>query len=286
MMNNPFFILGNPRSGTSLFRIMLDSHPNLVVPPECGFIEWLYEKYKDWKPTDGFDQFLNDLFETRKFETWKLDKDFLRQDLNKRMPNTYQKLCCEIYMAYGRYMNSHPLKWGDKNNYFIHKLEKLDEIFPFAKYIHIIRDGRDVAVSYRQLNSTNIKSRYKPNLPNSIKEIALEWGRNINVIQDFLSNKAENSLLIKYEDLIYNPTKTLISVVDFLNINFDDKMLKYYERNKQLIVEPKLTIEWKKKTLEKLDISRISRYRNEMTLYDIKTFEKLTAPLLEKYGYK
>lgn len=285
-MNNPFFILGNPRSGTSLFRIMLDSHPNIVVPPECGFIEWLFEKYKDWKLTEGFEPFLNDLFETRKFETWKFDKDFLRIELNKSLPNTYQNLCGEVYMAYGKYMNSDPIKWGDKNNYFIHKLKKLDEIFPYAKYIHIIRDGRDVAVSYRQVNSAAIKSKYKPTLPNTIKEIALEWKRNVNIIQEFLSNKEDNSLIIKYENLLNNPSKTLNNVTEFLNIRYDDKMLKYYQRNKKLVIEPELTIEWKKKTLEKPDTTRISRYKNEMAPYEIEKFEELTDPILKKYGYK
>jgi hypothetical protein len=42
------FIIGNPRSGTSLLRIMLNSHSSMVVPPECGFIQWWYQKYKDW----------------------------------------------------------------------------------------------------------------------------------------------------------------------------------------------------------------------------------------------
>ena len=43
-----FFILGNPRSGTTLLRVILHSHENIIVPPECGFLTWLYKDYYDW----------------------------------------------------------------------------------------------------------------------------------------------------------------------------------------------------------------------------------------------
>lgn len=45
----PVFIIGSPRSGTTLLRLMMNSHPRIVVPPECGFAVWWYEKYQHWK---------------------------------------------------------------------------------------------------------------------------------------------------------------------------------------------------------------------------------------------
>jgi len=47
MIINPIFIIGNPRLGTSLLRVILNAHPNLVIPPECGFAMWLYPQFKN-----------------------------------------------------------------------------------------------------------------------------------------------------------------------------------------------------------------------------------------------
>ena len=47
MKDTNLFIIGNPRSGTSLFRIMLSCHPEIIVPPECGFIQWWHDKYQN-----------------------------------------------------------------------------------------------------------------------------------------------------------------------------------------------------------------------------------------------
>ncbi len=73
----PFFILSNPRSGSSLLRVLCDSHQKITVPPECGFTEWWYSKYLDWKVEDNFSyrflDFCSDLKSSRKFETWGFD---------------------------------------------------------------------------------------------------------------------------------------------------------------------------------------------------------------------
>ncbi|MDE2234040.1 MAG: sulfotransferase, partial [Gammaproteobacteria bacterium] len=44
----PFFVIGSPRSGTTLLRLILTSHPQIVVPPECGFVTWLYPTFGEW----------------------------------------------------------------------------------------------------------------------------------------------------------------------------------------------------------------------------------------------
>ncbi len=73
----PFFIIGNPRSGTTLLRLMLNNHPLISVPPECGFAVWLYEKYKAENFLDKsiVRNFIADVVKSRKFETWGIDKE-------------------------------------------------------------------------------------------------------------------------------------------------------------------------------------------------------------------
>lgn len=282
----PFFILGNPRSGTSLLRIMLDSNPKLVVPPECGLIEWLYASYRNWEYPVHLDAFLEDLYNARKFETWNVSQELLKAEILRIKPQTYQNLCQLIYFTYAKTINKTPDVWGDKNNYFIHRLNKINGIYPNAKYIHLVRDGRDVSVSYREVHTSQYKSKYKPNLPYSIQEIASEWQKNLsNIDLFFKSLPSDRHITIGYEELLKNNDKTLLHISNFLEVPYDKKMRNYHERNKNLLIEPKETLEWKSKTVQEIDTSRIGRYKEHLLEQEINQFNLIAYQQLIKFGY-
>ena len=89
----PFFILGNPRSGTSMFRLMLNAHSKITVPPESGFALWFVDKYSNIEfNQEIYLQFINDLFIAKKFETWELDSEKVLQLINKEKPSSYQSI--------------------------------------------------------------------------------------------------------------------------------------------------------------------------------------------------
>jgi hypothetical protein len=68
-----FFIIGNPRSGTTLLRLMLNKHSEIIVPPEAGFLVWLYKNLKVDYFNNGYKIFLEDLKATNKIESWNLN---------------------------------------------------------------------------------------------------------------------------------------------------------------------------------------------------------------------
>jgi hypothetical protein len=100
----PVFILGNPRSGTSLFRIMLNAHPEIVAPPECGFAHWWLRKYYNWQESDiktnRLNKFLDDLFGSTKIETWDLQQKSVEALILSIKPKTYSELVKCIYLSY------------------------------------------------------------------------------------------------------------------------------------------------------------------------------------------
>ena len=105
MKQNMLFILGNLRSGTTLLRLILDSHSNITVPPECGFLLWLKPKYFDWKTEDintRTNLFIDDLLKSRKFETWKVEASEIEKIITIEKPHNYDELCKCVYMAYGK----------------------------------------------------------------------------------------------------------------------------------------------------------------------------------------
>lgn len=280
------FILGNPRSGTSLFRLMLNAHPSVIAPPECGFMQWWYNKYYDWEQKDNFtnrlDQFLEDLFNSKKIEIWNIEKIDIKEYIQNQSPKNYNELTACIYLAYG-YKRAEVNCIIDKNNYYIHHLDWLTKMWPKAKFIHIIRDGRDVACSYRGVNTLKTVSEYKPILPQKIENIAEEWVKNnINIRELFGAYKYH---LVRYEDLLKHPAKTLGKICEYLEINFDNQMLMYYDLKEDYLKEPKKTLDWKKKTKEKPDPKRIGQYLSVLDKDEIESFENIAVKQLQEYGY-
>src|SRR3972149_1986006 len=105
-MRPPVFVIGNPRSGTTLLRLMLNNHRNIVVPPECGFAVWWYAKYKDWSKDSCqghhcLDRFLKDLMTSKKIETWNLDFGALGKYIQSVKPFNYAELVSCIYIFFG-----------------------------------------------------------------------------------------------------------------------------------------------------------------------------------------
>ncbi len=282
------FIIGNPRSGTSLLRLMLTCHKNIIIPPESHFFLWLEQTYCNWNEKEGLDQFLIDLFASTKFETWKVPYQELKEYLMKMNCKTYSDLIQSIYLFYGLQHNKKNIKvWGDKNKLWKEKLNTIPNYFPKGKYIHIVRDGRDVASSFLRLHRRKIQSLYAPKLPHEITEISKRWNDNIIAIETFLGRISnENKLIIKFEDLVLNPKSELLRISEFLNIPYDSEMLNYRAINNIEEYEPKAFMPWKDKLNELPDKNIIGRYTDDLTKRQIKIFEEFNKKLLKKYGYQ
>ena len=114
----PFFILGNPRSGTTMFRLMLNAHSKITVPPDSGFALWFAKKYRNISEFNEsvYSDFVTDLLKAKKFETWELNYNDLLSLINKEQPKIYVELIELVYKAYAIKQNKHPFIFGDKNN--------------------------------------------------------------------------------------------------------------------------------------------------------------------------
>lgn len=279
------FLLGNPRSGTSLLRLMLGAHPEILAPPECGFAQWWLAKYGGWNGSEGNDQivhYVDDVLTSRKIETWNLDRDEILERILKEKPNRYGKLVDCIYLSYRDASESSSLI-VDKNNYYINHLSELDSIWPESKFIFLVRDGRDVACSYLELNKLKTASKYKPQLPGTLEDIANEWSRNNERIIAFLETSASGRFIVlRYEDLVANPDTELTRLCSFLNIDFSSRMLVYYLHKDR---EPSETLDWKRRTLTSIDVTRVGRYKIELTATQVQRFNELAGKTLRRFGY-
>jgi len=286
----PIFIIGNPRSGTTLLRLMVTSHPSIVVPPECGFVIWWREKYSSWTAAsaDGgkAEEFIHNLAQSKKIETWELDFEMLLKKIRATRPASYAALVSLVYAAYAQRQKHGFKRWGDKNNFHVRHVATLHAIFPGAQFIHIVRDGRDIACSYRQLSEAKIASAYAPKLPTSIDAIAAEWKTNLEAVRaDFARLPANQHSELRYEDLVLDPETTLRKLCGFLGERYETQMLDYHILNRRDILEPREFLQWKAKTLEAPDASNLGKFRTELPPEDIASFGKIAGDFLRTYGY-
>lgn len=282
-----FFIIGNPRSGTTLLRLMLNRHSKMSVPPEAGFLVWLYDEYKDFNYNEkNVDHFLELLSKTTKIEHWNLDFNVLRNFIISKKPNNFSKLMDCVYIYYSKYNLSKDVDiYGDKNNFYLNKIDLLSEVYHNAKFIHIIRDGRSVAVSYKDLNKKNMASVYAPNLPEEIEKIAKEWTGNINMINtSFKKLDTDQHYTLRFEDLISEPEKILKEICIFLDIGYDKEMLNYFHTTQNDGLEPEDFLQWKSKNKMPLQEEEIYKYK-KLSQNELDLFEYLANDTLAQYKY-
>lgn len=283
-MNGPFFILGNPRSGTTLLRLMLNSHPLITVPPECGFMLWLSKKYSlvNFNDPNNIEEFLRDVIKSKKFETWNIDLNKLQSFIKCRKPKSFQEICSIIYFYYGFLNNKRSIIIGDKNNFYLNYIDEIKDLFPKSKLILLVRDGRDVACSYRALQGKNLKSIYAPKLPYKIVDIASEWSANNRLLINLIT--ASNPLLVRYEELLLNPIKELSRMCIFLGVPYDNSMLNYHHVENQN--EPMEFLGWKEKTLAPIDRDNINKFQLLLSKHEIAQFDNIAGAELDFFGYK
>jgi hypothetical protein len=271
---------------------MLAQHSQIGLPPECGFIQWWHNKYSDWNAADAaseerISEFVEDVHTSKKIETWKLNFEELKRLIQREAPARYSDLCMCVVKQFSAQSGKIPTYLGDKNNYYVHHLELIRSLYPNAKFLAVMRDGRDVACSYRKIKTLETTSPYKPKLPYEVSDIANDWKQNNRKVQQFVADVgADQALWIRYEDILKNPEQKMREVCHFLALEFEVDMIEYYSSTSPHQKVPKKMLDWKMKTLRKPDAANVNKYKSRLTTEQIQTFEDIAGELLTEFGYE
>lgn len=224
-----FFILGRPRSGTTLLRTLLDAHPEIKVPPEYPVLLNLYKEFgkeKNFSPElkkRFFEAFKERLASPNwQYSYLEIDETSLLKDLES-LPES-SSFGDVFKLFYLHYTSIFPHKQaimaiGDKNPIFATFGWRLRQIFPDARIIFIVRDYRDNFLSVRKFSF-------------EAPVVALQayrWKYVVRKAWSFKLQYPNQTLIIRYEDLVDHPEKVLRLVLAFLGLVWDSQMLDYYK---------------------------------------------------------
>ncbi len=264
----PVFIGGHPRSGTTLLGDLLGSHPFCICTPESQFKVSVYQRL-GIKDKESFD--INQTFEKIKkhwrYRIWALDEimDF------KKKVSSYEELILFLVKNYAIKNNKLEAKiWIDHTPSNIQFAGFLNYLFPEAKFIHIVRDGRAVAASQIPLDWG----------PNTISGVAYSW---VEAIKQGLSAEEllkDKIIKVKYEDLVSDTEIILKNLCDFLEINYMPQMIQGGG-----FKVPGYTLKQHSLLGRSPDLSRINAWQNKLTKRQIEIFESIAGEFLQKLNY-
>lgn len=270
----PIFIVGCPRSGTTLLRNLLRSHPRLSFPPESHFIPQLYAAYGDPANEREARRLTNVLLDLRWVRRWKCEFD--RTALGAC--RSYAALIDELFQTWAR-KEGKP-RWGDKTPKNVLQIPALGTIFPHARFIHVYRDGRDVA---RSLISSPIG-------PENWFSAALHWRTLVET-----GRRAGRALPkgayaeVRYETLLGDLEGTLRRICEFVDEPFDPALL---EQN-VLPIEKRVHRIAAFRPYSRgyngqapIVTDNTNKWKTEVTPRQRMLFESVAGDLLEELGYE
>ena len=210
----PLFISGMPRSGTKLLRDLVNNHSQISMPNhESHFIPWMLRNIG--KETDlNQDQNLEaavKLFQETKFAGNYLNKLPNITPANIKAfqnPVTWASFFEFIFREFADEDQMENFIWGDKTPGYILHYELLKTIFPGARFVHIIRDPRDYALSVSHAWGR------------SMKRAAHRWHTSVHNIREKAA-KNEDYLEVRYEDLLDDPVKILTQISRFAGVDYE-----------------------------------------------------------------
>ena len=283
-------IVGSPRSGTTLLRFMLDSHPELTIPPETGFFA-LAPKLRgsgDKLRDKFFRELINYPQPIPAWPDFEITEDAFWLALREIAPFTVPEGFRAFYRLYAARLGKS--RWGDKTPLYCMELDTIRRVLPEARFIHIIRDGRDTALSLRRM-------WFSPGW--EIETQAAYWRKNVLSARRAGLGRPDY-IEVRYEDLILTTRVALERICAFVGLSYEESMLSYYTRAPERLREhkgrlrpdgtPLLTREQRlcqqKRTTEPPDPACVFAWKRSMSTEERGRFQLVAGDLLMDLGYE
>lgn len=210
--NTPIFVVGSPRSGTTLlYHLLIAADPFPIYMAESRVMTC--SEYYGNLTEKSRSQFLNDFFRSRQFARSGLDEKRFRRKVDVDAITYVDFL--RIFMDEISDMQG-KVRWVEKTPGHLRHMNTLAETFDTAKFIHMVRDGRDVALSMRKLRWTH---EYGGSQVLQLLEAAKRWEEDVQQARRSRRRLPDRVLEIKYEDFVADPDHALERVGAFADVS-------------------------------------------------------------------
>jgi hypothetical protein len=272
----PFpFVVGVARSGTTLLRAILDTHPEMAIPGESHFIPVMVKARRRYESASGFrtERFLHDLGRHPRFRRWDLSEETVRRSFRAEPPSSLAAALRKVYALYAEDRGKQ--RYGDKTPAYIHHILSVAGLFPEARFVHLVRDGRDVALSKLD----------HPTMSASSSDLAISWRRGVEKGRRMGRHLgAHRYREVRYEDLVKDPEGVTRLVCDFIELEFHPDMLSYHQRANEIIRPTRHPGSHGRINLP--PTRGLRDWKTQMRPADIELFDVLAGELLDELGYE
>ena len=284
-----FFILGRPRSGTTLLTTLFNAHPNVRIAPEFPILLPLYQKFrkvKDWDET-AIRSFVDHLFRhyvfnNRTLDHYMLDKDtFTAELMELKHKGTVQDfLKCINYHSFSVFEKEKTLRIGDKNPVYSIYIKRFLKIFPEAKFICIVRDYRDNFVSIRKLSELKMEA---PILTLQV----YRWKYALKGFLKYRKKYPERVRIVRYEDLVTDQERVVRELFEYIGITYDPSVFDFYKKKEETLkaYNDPLIEKFHGSLMNPVNTSRMEVWKKSLTKRQVMMADQIAGKYADMFGY-
>lgn len=272
----PIFVLGCPRSGTTLLQLMLHAHPRIAIPSETRFVLAAYSSRNDFGD-------LHDEQNRRALARWivgkrqtlfydlGLDQEEIVEEI-AAAPPTLGSALGTVFRAYARRFGKP--RWGDKRPGYYENIPALLRLFPDAQIVHLIRDGRDCVASLKNM----------PWFKQDVHAAISTWVEAIDSCRRAAPRlPADAYYELQYEQLVADPAKQLAALCEFLGEDYDPAMTEPHKIADTTLPERQI---WHAETHKQVTTARSGSWQDRLEPWEAALCETVMGRRLRAFGYE
>jgi hypothetical protein len=270
------FLVGCGRSGTTLLRAMFDARADLAIPDEVAFIIRYarphYALRYGWPRRFDAAACMDLIADDSSFRRWALPAGAARDAVADPAPTSFADLIRRLYASAAAARGKR--RYADKTPMHVRYLPRLARLFPEARFVHVIRDGRDVALSYQSVTWG----------PTTATQAAIRWRGDVRRgRRDGHRLGPDRYREVRYEELVAEPEPVLRSLCEFLALAWDDAMLHHHVAADAVIAATRFPAAHQRLRLP--PTRGLRNWRTDMPGHDLVGFEAIAGDLLDELGY-
>lgn len=257
-----------------MLRLVLDRSPDVAIPTESMIVVDMARMNGRLQPLETdrqFDRLATAVWRHPKVREWHLAGAPPRRE-GRMGEEAYRAALEAPYLAYAGMHGK--ARWGDKTPYYVNHIDEIRRVFPEARIVNVVRDGRDVALSLLRV----------PFGPANVWAAAHQWRAAVDAGDRAATALGDDLITVRYEDIVADPAATVPAICQFLEIAYEPGMLAIQETPPEKIASGQES--WFTELFAGISAGSVGKWRHQMSPRDVALFESIAGAALARHGYE